>query len=148
MGKTREVKFRSWDIKPLECKSKMIYGIDNIKDFYEGVELVDELLNPEEAGIPEIKIMQFTGLKDKNGKEIFEGDIVNVKSTQLIDTQKVVEWVGSGFNIVEDDIQYIPDSMGGQERSYENLYVFEVIGNKFENPELSEGGKKENDRKI
>lgn len=83
--------------------------------------------------IPET-VGQFTGLTDKNGVRIFEGDICQIKNHRLIDdTPFVVEWEGFVYNgwtwrdLVDDS-----------EDSFTNgaAKVCEVIGNIHDNPEL------------
>ena len=61
----REIKFRVWN------SGKMLTGITLASMFYEG--LSGEAKGFRYNGMP---LMQYTGLKDKNGKEIYEGDIV------------------------------------------------------------------------
>ena len=66
------------------------------------------------------ELMQFTGLKDKKGKEIYEGDII----TTIYDTNGIIVFNYSGFEIKETD-------------SFRNINsVDKIIGNIFENPEL------------
>lgn len=72
-----------------------------------------------------IELMQYTGLKDKNGVKIFEGDIAK--------------------NVLNNDIYEVIFTMGGFELLLNNIYAYpfhlitdnlEVIGNIYENPEL------------
>lgn len=75
-------------------------------------------------------IGQFTGLHDKNGKEIYEGDIVSIEAIKSR-INKVVEW----------NSERACWDAGGENRI--DLYAFcycEVIGNIYDNPELLKGG--------
>ena len=86
---------------------------------------------------------QYTGLKDKNGKEIYEGDIVNCKA-RIDSANMVVIWEEGGFHLVlcEKYKNYLPLTGYYCIRNFEK----EVIGNIYENPELikeSEGEENE-----
>lgn len=89
------------------------------------------------ATIDKIVLMQSTGLKDKNGKEIFEGDIVQFEDyyieTDLLYINKgIVEWSQGGFAITERASVEMEDLLDG------DFLDVTIIGNIYENPELLE----------
>lgn len=86
-------------------------------------------------------LMQFTGLFDKNGIEIFDGDVV--KAGEAKDRTFNLKFVSRkfGFHCVHSNgVDYYLGENTEEDYSalFESLEVFEVIGNIYENPELLE----------
>lgn len=90
------------------------------------------------AKIDEIELMQSTGLKDKHGKEIFEGDII----TNGIDIVDIKRHQTLGFyTIVDGRESFFGDSISiekFEEDVEEFTQITEILGNIYENPELLE----------
>lgn len=85
-------------------------------------------------------IGQYTGLTDKNGKKIFEGDIINIRGNSNYDDYKsinynaVVTFIDGAFCAI-DEISEDECSVK-RYNFYRREYEIEVIGNIFDNPEL------------
>ena len=128
----REIKFRAWDEqnKVMHNNFQFIKSGDEGNDWILFVSDKQKLKNRYKKWTTnpyfsqQLKIMQFTGLKDKNGKEIFEGDIVKTKN------RKIWEIIFHGGRFI----------VNGNKIGQGILMLFDeplkVIGNKFENPEL------------
>lgn len=98
----------------------------------EELELNDSVMNDYITTYPdEIKLMQSTGLLDKNGREIFEGDIVKMAKDVYSDLTyyEIVRHRGGGYRL--------ESNQHGCELWLRHTNC-EVIGNIYENPELLE----------
>lgn len=142
----REIKFRAWDIK--NKKMEIVWNLNWVSNSKaEGVipgsvshvhtksdfKGSSKLSSPERDSYygsvsTSYALMQFTGLIDKNGKEIYEGDIV-IEDTFYGDFTQIVRWsednsgfwLGSSFHL-----------------NFGTAKECEVVGNIYENPELLE----------
>lgn len=127
----REIKFRAYS-----SHNHKMYPVSNIEwdidgriwvtadDGKNGIELIDE----------EAHLMQYTGLHDKNGREIYEGDIVHAYDQEPdrdepdyrgSEATGIVDFHGSMFMLDDDIVLDYPP-------------ILEVIGNIFENTEMLE----------
>lgn len=120
----RAIKFRAWDKEYQEMKYNAEQAYDGCGQLH-AIDCFGQLLEEENY-----KVMQYTGLKDKNGKEIYEGDIVNYSHPRTNEIIRTVTFKHGAFGI---------------EGIYEKTHIIfgnildshiEVIGNIYENPEL------------
>ena len=110
----RPIKFRAYS-----HRSKRMWGWSTLTD----EEIGEMLREPNQE-----EIMQFTGLLDKQGVEIYEGDVIEDMENK--EYRYVVEFIGGGFHLKD---------FPADEYSFEyETGQSEVIGNIYENPELIE----------
>ena len=136
----RKIKFRGKSLSAGKW-SKWIYGsLDCTKYTYKECRMVayDDPIQYRHT-VDKETVGQYTGLKDKNGNEIYEGDIVFIKGeTKLLDITGKVEY----SNILA---QFIITNTGSIVNEAEPLVDYEeedieIIVNGFDNPELLEKG--------
>jgi len=120
----REIKFRAW-IK----KFKEMHGVRQV-NFTQELVWFTEKWN-EALELQFVELMQYTGLKDKNGKEIYEGDILKNKGVSVVksieDIHQVIGFRDAKENNPHSEPQTTIETFESQ---------FEIIGNIYENPGL------------
>lgn len=132
----RELKIRAW-YKPY----KQVCQVESLRFDGNGVYtavLIDEpFYDRKLVEADEIVIEQFTELKDKNGTEIYEGDIVSVRDSPVaVEDEKGVCYV-AWSSVLAGFILKGSDAYKFDEQSLSDLKLI-VIGNIHENPELLE----------
>ena len=108
----RTIKFRVWD--NVDYMSTPF----SLQDLQQGkIKFTDDCI-----------VMQFTGLHDKNGKEIYEGDVVKYIDEHIGEIQYWIGQICVGYRYKSNNVTF-PLKIG-------NAISMEVIGNIHENPEL------------
>lgn len=156
---SREIKFRAWDNKKKEwlCGYEMpnLGGFSIIGETIllgEWSKVIDIFLFSRDGYKPDdLRIMQFTGLKDNKGKDIYEGDIVGqFEDEDNLDYEekpskwlRVIEWndEDGAWGVMNKEVMTSIEKL--YEDDWDEDYCFasdiremEVIGNIYENPEL------------
>ena len=134
----RAIKFRAWDTV---MKDWVPMGVNHISDLVrikatkkKGEFLIDTF----DSGSRRLILMQFTGLKDRNGKEIYEGDIIKYHYFYFADGSEIekehvcsVKYDDSFANFDAMDKEGFAHFLGNASDD-----GIEIIGNIHENPEL------------
>lgn len=146
----REIKFRVWN----PGGSNMLYDIDNVFECLKQQIKFDNSM-PDRGFIAAydhkgdgMEWMQFTGLKDKKEKEIYDGDILEIRTESGRIERFKVEWgihrreMKSGYTVDIPSFAFVSDDGTATfpiVNNYVNghdLNIIEIIGNIHENPEL------------
>ncbi len=130
----RPIKFRAWDKKLMWVTDDYRIGMDGTLWWHENDS--GEWFSGYDK---DVILMQFTGLLDKNGKEIYEGDIVHLtKGWHTVESDDREKDTGEDF--IEGEVKYFTPYAGfgisGIGFDKLSLFPIEVIGNIYENPEL------------
>lgn len=127
----RDIKFRCWDTENKEMLD--IQELD-YRDSYNGQPMIRTTMYRDYFDTEDMILMQYTGLKDKNGKEIYEGDIVEIKgysnkgyNTGLVKEIYVVEFKDFCWSCGTKSLLNLATI---------NWASIEVIGNIYANSEL------------
>ena len=130
----RDIKFRAWNKKlkrfaPENC-SIQIQGDDSHVSF----DTFDGNFDTEVWGIEDCELMQYTGLKDNNGVEIYEGDIVSLWYAPRATAKGRIKFENGAFYFKTTEAE--PNICLAHDCVYESGNEFTAIGNIYENPEL------------
>jgi uncharacterized phage protein (TIGR01671 family) len=125
----REIKFRAYE----EETKKMFYNLDYVTGSGKGAFCGRPLVRPI--------IMQYTGIKDRNGVEIYEGDVV-----KFCDFSSPLEVKFGEYQTVNGYLKYNEKHIGFFFESHKSGFMYsvfdgneaEIVGNIYENPELLE----------
>lgn len=135
----REIKFRAYS-KELNRWMYGFYGWSMGKNYI--TEIINEYPTLSDPGgcyietfkeVEENSISQYTGLKDKNGKEIYEGDIIQSFDSQDYEITHIIEYSDEGAKFTAKHKGF---GDCGVSQKWISEFEKEIIGNIYENPDL------------
>lgn len=136
----REIKFRGkivMDVEPLAMKKGDWVEGHYYEDLHQGewCSWIQECNDITHYKVDKNTVGQFTGLLDKNGKEIYEGDIVHLDSWKPNAMQ--IKFIEAAFCLADENGEYLGDIHYIQ---HAQVNQCTVLGNIHDNPELLKGG--------
>lgn len=142
-GQMREIEFRGKRVDNNEWAYGYLYVDEDTDEAY----IVNRIYHVDmgEYNVTEFEIIsksvgEYTGLKDKNGKKIFEGDIFKFDNYEANKGISVVEWGNNKAGFRLKTLAFLNYNKKITKYKYYSIPKdCEVLGNKFDNPELLEG---------
>ena len=128
----REIKFRAWlkEDKKMVNVETMDFTDKSIQ-YLKRSEIINVYILRRES-FDDVELMQYTGLKDKNGKEIYEGDILFFRDENM---KYIVVWQDAAFIIKSIEIRKYSEKMYWLD---DTEICCEIVGNIYENKKLLE----------
>ena len=128
-------KFRAWD----SVKKEMFKDTFAITEIGQVVVVEQKFVtdSPDYVFVNYLVIMQSTGLKDKNGKDIFEGDVLEIEDEGEVLGNAKLTWDKERAVFMIEAIS-VDDIAPFHEILSDESYSYRVVGNIYENPELLE----------
>lgn len=134
----REIRFRVWD--PILAKIIFSYDendqqgqIHQLEMFFLHCSIKENIFDKE------LKIMQYAGIKDKNGVEIYEGDIIHSNYSDGKPCRHIIKWSNENAGFFAEHIDGLDEwlkSRGNIDQTWITEFEKEVIGNIYQNLEL------------
>lgn len=136
----REIRFRAWDKinKLMSPVGRVDFGKSAL--IYQPLGMTEDgdvEWDGADIALDNLELMQFTGLLDKNGKEIYEGDIVRSEYGVGYDTKMYPSFTNGTHRVNIFEVKF-EDCSYNLSKPHDGNFdkEFEIIGNIYENPEL------------